>query len=88
MKNIFKLQRICFYLFIVIMVVNFIFSLSFMTDYADLFGFELEANKIFFNEDDISLESLIRDCSNNEVFSDIEYMEAYQKSKMMLSKRN
>ena len=45
MKNIFKLQRICFYLFIVIMVVNFIFSLSFMTDYDDLFGFELEANK-------------------------------------------
>ena len=45
MKNIFKLQTVCFYLFIVIMVVNFIFSLSFMTSYDDLFGFELELNK-------------------------------------------
>ena len=59
-----------------------------MNQLIERFCFELEANKIFFNEDDISLESLIRDCSNNEVFSDIEYMEAYQKSKMILSKRN
>lgn len=59
-----------------------------MNHLIERFCFELEANKIFFNEDDISLESLISDCSNNEVFSDIEYMEAYQKSKMMLSKRN
>lgn len=59
-----------------------------MNQLIERFCFELEANKIFFNEDDISLESLISDCSNNEVFSDIEYMEAYQKSKMMLSKRN
>lgn len=59
-----------------------------MNHLIERFCFELEANKVFFNEDDISLESLISDCSNNEVFSDIEYMEAYQKSKMMLSKRN
>lgn len=52
------------------------------------FCFELEANIVIFNENDMSLESLINECRNSEVFSDKEYKYAYKKSKMMLSKRN
>lgn len=52
------------------------------------FCFELEANMVIFNENDMSLESLINECRNSEVFSDKEYKYAYKKSKMMLSKRN
>lgn len=52
------------------------------------FCFELEANRVIFNENDISLEVLINECGNSEVFSDKEYRYAYKKSKMMLSKRN
>ena len=40
-----------------------------------------------FNENDISLEVLINECGNSEVFSDKEYRYAYKKSKILLSKR-
>ena len=51
------------------------------------FCFELEANRVLFNENDISLEVLINECGNSEVFSDTEYRYAYKQSKILLSKR-
>ena len=39
------------------------------------------------NENNISLEVLINECGNSEVFSDKEYRYAYKKSKILLSKR-
>ena len=58
-----------------------------MDQLIERFCFELEANRTIFNENDMSLESLINECRNSEVFSDKEYKYAYKKSKMMLSKR-
>ena len=51
------------------------------------FCFEMEANILFFDCEEMPLESLIGECSNHEVFSDSEYKLAYNKSKMLLSKR-
>lgn len=59
-----------------------------MDQLIERFCFELEANRTIFNENDMSLESLINECRNSEVFSDKEYKYAYKKSKMMLSKRS
>ena len=47
------------------------------------FCFELEANRVLFNENDISLEVLINECGNSEVFSDKEYRYAYNKSNIL-----
>lgn len=57
-----------------------------MNQLIERFYFELEANRVIFNGDDISLESLINDCSNSEIFSDKEYLDAYRKSKIMLNR--
>lgn len=44
MEKMFKVQKIMFYSYILLMVVSFLYSLSFMTDYANLFGFEFPKN--------------------------------------------
>lgn len=59
-----------------------------MNHLIERFCFEIEANRVIFNENDISLESLINECSNSEIFSNKEYKYAYKKSKMLLSKRD
>lgn len=45
MKGIFKAQRVIAVLFVIMAVIVFIYSLSFMTEYNDLFGLKLAQNK-------------------------------------------
>lgn len=45
MERTFRLQRICAVLFLVMSIALFVLSLGFMTDFKDLFGLQLKANK-------------------------------------------
>ncbi len=45
MERTFRLQRICAVLFLVMGIALFVLSLGFMTDFKDLFGLQLKANK-------------------------------------------
>lgn len=55
--NSFKLQRIMFVIYILIMVVVFIYSLGFMTDYSNLFGMEQGVNESIASFHDKTLQN-------------------------------
>ncbi len=61
MKKLFKLQKIMFFVYLIMLVVSAIYSLSFMTSYQDLFGFSLSKNQgiISFYDNMISFNNMI-----------------------------
>jgi len=57
MDKIFKAQKTMMVVFIATAIVVFVFSLYFMTDFKDLFGLQLKANKPIMEFHDITMQS-------------------------------
>lgn len=58
-KNI-KKQKIMYYLFLVVTFVAFIFSLSFMTDFSNLFGLKTKQNAAVAEFHDVTLQTYVK----------------------------
>ena len=57
MEKIFKMQKIMMVVFITMAIIVFVFSLYFMTDFKDLFGLQLKANRSIKEFHDITMQS-------------------------------